>query len=266
MRGSAAAGAVPRAVAATAGLAVAFLAIPLLGLLVATPWARLPELIASPPSLMALRLSLVTSLSATALCLLLGIPLALVLARLDGWRGRALRVLITLPLVFPPVVAGIALLSALGRRGLLGRWLYDTAGIQIPFSTLGVIIAEAFVALPFLVIALEGAVRALDRRVEEAALLLGARRWVILRRVTLPLVAPALIAGVVLCWARALGEFGATITFAGSFPGVTQTLPLAVYGLLETDREAALAMSVLLLAVSVVILLLLRQRSARVLA
>lgn len=126
------------------------------------------------------------------------------------------------------------------------------------------IIAEAFVALPFLVLAVEGAVRGMDRRGEEAALLLGAGRWTILRRITLPLIAPALLAGVVLCWARALGEFGATITFAGSFPGVTQTLPLAVYGLLDTDREAALAMSILLLAISVVILLLLRQRPTRV--
>lgn len=260
------AGTPPRLVSAAAVVGAAFLTIPLAGLLLATPWSRLPELLSSPSSAMALRLSLLTSLSATALCLLLGLPLAMVLARHDGWGIRVLRVLVTLPLVFPPVVAGIALLTALGRRGLIGRWLYDTAGVQIPFSTAAVVLAEAFVALPFLVIAVEGAVRSLDRRVEEAALLLGATRWTILRRVTLPLITPALVAGTVLCWARALGEFGATITFAGSLPGVTQTLPLAVYGLLDSDRDAALAMSILLLLISVSILLLLRQRTGRSIA
>lgn len=257
---------VPAGLSILAIVAVAFLVVPLIGLLAATPWTDLPELIVSPPSLMALRLSLVTSVSATCLCFLLGVPLALALSRLDGWPARVVRVVVTLPLVFPPVVAGIALLAALGRRGLIGRWLYDLAGIQLPFSTTGVILAEAFVALPFLVLAVEGALRGLDRRVEEAAQLLGATRWTIIRQVTLPLIAPAMLAGIVLCWARALGEFGATITFAGSFPGVTQTLPLAVYGLLETDRQAALAMSVLLLAVSVVILLVLRQRPPRMTA
>jgi molybdate transport system permease protein len=157
----------------------------------------------------------------------------------------------------------VALLLAFGRRGLIGQYLYDWFGVQLPFSTAGVIMAEAFVAMPFLVITVEGALRSADPRFEEAAATLGAKRWTILRRITLPLIGPALLAGTILAWARALGEFGATITFAGNLPGVTQTLPLAVYSALDTDREAAIALSLVLLVASLAVLLLLRDRYLR---
>ena len=255
--------ATPIPIGLLAGIGVAFLAVPLLGLLLRTPWARLPELLSSPIALEALRLSLVCSLGATALAIVMGVPLAWVLAR-SGLSGKTfVRALVTLPLVLPPVVGGVALLLAFGRRGVVGQYLYDWFGIQLPFSTAGVIIAEAFVAMPFLVITLEGALRSADPRFDEAAATLGAGRWTVLRRVTLPLIAPALVAGTVLAWARALGEFGATITFAGNLPGVTQTLPLAVYAALDTDRDAAIALSLVLLVASLAVLLLLRDRYLR---
>jgi molybdate transport system permease protein len=173
------------------------------------------------------------------------------------------RAAVTVPLVLPPVVGGVALLLVFGRRGVLGRHLDAWFGVSLPFTTAGVVVAEAFVAMPFLVIAVEGALRGADRRYEEAAATLGAGRWLTLRRVTLPAVAPGLAAGAVLCWARALGEFGATITFAGNLPGRTRTMPLAVYLALETDPRAATALSVLLLAVSVVVLASLREQWVR---
>ena len=246
-----------------AGLAVAFLAIPLVGLLLRTPWARLPELLTSPVALEALRLSLICSVSAAAVAFILGVPLAWVLARANLRGTAVLRALVVLPLVLPPVVGGVALLLAFGRRGLIGQYLYEWFGVQLPFTMTGVIIAEAFVAMPFLVITVEGALRSADPRFEEAAATLGASRATVLRRVTLPLIAPALLAGTVLAWARALGEFGATITFAGNLPGVTQTLPLAVYSALDTDREAAIALSLVLLLASLAVLLLLRDRYLR---
>lgn len=246
-----------------AAVAVGFLAIPLLGLLLRTPWTRLPELLSSPVALEALRLSLVCSLSATALAIVLGVPLAWVLARSRVRGTTFLRALVTLPLVLPPVVGGVALLLAFGRRGVIGQYLYDWFGVQLPFSTAGVILAEAFVAMPFLIITVEGALRSADPRFDEAAATLGAGPWTVLRRVTLPLIGPALVAGTVLAWARALGEFGATITFAGNLPGVTQTLPLAVYAALDTDREAAIALSLVLLMASLTVLLLLRNRYLR---
>jgi molybdate transport system permease protein len=195
--------------------------------------------------------------------LVVGVPLAWVLARVDHWAVGALRSLVTLPLVFPPVVGGVALLLALGRAGLVGRHLNTWFGIALPFSTAGVVVAETFVAMPFLVITVEGALRSADRGLEEAAATLGSRPFATFRRVTLPLVAPSLVAGGVLCWARALGEFGATITFAGNFPGTTQTMPLAVYLALESDPDAAIALSLVLLAVSVAVLALLRDRWVR---
>jgi molybdate transport system permease protein len=170
------------------------------------------------------------------------------------------RALVTVPLVLPPVVGGVALLLVFGRRGLIGSWLDSTFGITLPFTTAGVVLAEAFVAMPFLVIAVEGALRGADTRFEEAAATLGAGRWTTFTHITLPLVAPGIAAGAVLCWARALGEFGATITFAGNFPGTTQTMPLAVYLALETDLQAAIVLSLVLLTVSVVILAALRDR------
>lgn len=253
----------PLPIAVLAGIGVAFLLIPLAGLLLRTPWARLPELLTSPAALEALRLSLVCSLTATLLAVVIGVPLAWVLARAHLPGRTFVRALVTLPLVLPPVVGGAALLLAFGRRGLVGQYLYDWFGVQLPFSTAGVVLAEAFVAMPFLVITVEGALRSADPRFEEAAATLGASRWTILRRVTMPLIGPALLAGTVLAWARALGEFGATITFAGNLPGVTQTLPLAVYSALNTDRDAAISLSLVLLAASLTVLILLRGRYLR---
>ncbi len=241
-------------------LAAAFVVLPVAALVLSAPWARLPELLTGPTVWPALRLSLVTATSATALCVVLGVPLAWVLARASFPGRRLLRALITVPLVLPPVVGGVALLLLLGRRGLLGRELDAWLGLTIPFTTLAVVIAEAFVALPFLVIAVEGALRGSDRRVEEAAATLGAGPSTIAWRVTLPLVAPGIAAGTVLCFARALGEFGATITFAGAFPGTTTTMPIAVYLALETDPDAAIALSLVLLVISVVVLAGLRER------
>jgi molybdate transport system permease protein len=239
---------------------LAFLVLPLVGLLVRTPWTTLPARLGEPAVLTALRLSLATATVATLVCLVLGVPLAWVLARVAFPGRRLVRALVTLPLVLPPVVGGVALLLVLGRRGLLGSYLDRWFGVTLPFTPAAVVLAEAFVAMPFLVIAVEGALRAADRRYEEAAATLGASRWTAFRRVTLPLVAPGLAAGSVLCWARALGEFGATITFAGSYPGRTQTMPLAVYLALETDPAAAVVLSLVLLAVSAVILVSLRER------
>lgn len=243
-----------------AGLGLAFLVLPLAGLLLRAPWGSLAEHLAQPAILQALRLSLLTASLATAGCVLLGVPLAWLLARVEFPGRRIVRAVVTVPLVLPPVVGGVALLLVFGRRGLIGSWLDETFGVTLPFTTAGVVLAEAFVAMPFLVIAVEGALRGADTRYEEAAATLGASRWTTFRRVTLPLVAPGVAAGAVLCWARALGEFGATITFAGNFPGRTQTMPLAVYLALETDLEAAIVLSLILLVVSVTILACLRDR------
>lgn len=241
-------------------LGLAFLLLPLAALVVRAPWGTLVGQLGSPQVGEALRLSVVTASAATVVCVVLGVPLAWVLARVE-FRGRGLvRALVTVPLVLPPVVGGVALLLLLGRRGLLGQHLDAWFGITLPFTTTAVVIAEAFVAMPFLVIAVEGALRGADPRFEEAAASLGASRWLTFRRVTLPMVAPGVTAGAVLCFARALGEFGATITFAGSFPGVTRTMPIAVYLALETDPDAAIALSLVLLAVSVAVLVTLRGR------
>jgi molybdate transport system permease protein len=250
----------PAAVLAAAGIAALFFLLPLAGLLLRAPWGEAPADLASADSLLALRLSLITSFSATALAVLFGVPLAWVLARFAFPGRNLLRALVTLPMVLPPVVGGVALLLAFGRRGLLGPAL-ATVGIHLPFTTAGAVLAETLVAMPFLVITVEAGLRSLDSRYEEAARTLGAGRWYLFRRVTLPLLAPSLFAGAVLCWARALGEFGATITFAGNFPGTTQTLPLAVYQQLESSRpEAAIMLSLVLLAVSLAVLVGLRDR------
>ncbi|OKJ15992.1 ABC transporter permease [Kitasatospora sp. CB01950] len=251
---------VPAALLLPALLGLAFLVLPLLGLLIRAPWSALPELLTGPEVWQALRLSLISATAATGVSLLLGVPLAWLLARTDFPGRRLLRALVTLPLVLPPVVGGVALLLVLGRNGIVGRWLDSATGITLPFTTAGVVVAEAFVAMPFLVISVEGALRAADPRYEEAAATLGASRLTAFRRVTLPLVAPGIGAGAVLAWARALGEFGATITFAGNFPGRTQTMPLAVYLAMESDPEAAIALSLILLTVSVAVLAGLRDR------
>lgn len=245
---------------ALAILGVAFFILPLLGLLLRAPWKDAARSLMEPETLQALRLSVVASLSATGIALVLGVPMAWIYARVE-FPGRALlRALTTLPMVLPPVVGGIALLLAFGRRGLLGSWLDATLGITFPFTTAGVVIAETFVAMPFLILTVEAGLRSMDRRYEDAARTLGASRWRVFTRVTLPLIAPSLFAGAVLCWARALGEFGATITFAGNFPGITQTMPLAVYLLLETNQEASFILSLVLLLISLLVLIGLRHR------
>lgn len=252
--------AAPRLFILLAGAGAAFFGLPLAGLLVRAPWGSAWQLLTSSEALTALRLSLIASLSATAIAVVLGVPLAWIFARV-AFPGRALvRALTVLPMVLPPVVGGVALLAAFGRRGLVGAWLDHAFGIHLPFTTAGAILAETFVAMPFLVITVEAGLRGMDMRFEDAARTLGARRWTVLWRVTLPLVQPSLAAGAVLCWARALGEFGATITFAGNFPGRTQTLPLAVYLALETNPGAAIVLSLVLLAVSLVVLVGLRDR------
>jgi molybdate transport system permease protein len=254
------AGRVPLALLVPAGLALLFLAGPFVALLLRSPWGRLGELIASQTVLQALWLSLRTASAATAICIVLGVPLAWVLAR-TRFRGQdLLRAVLTMPLVMPPVVGGVALLSLLGRRGLLGARLDAWFGLTIPFTTGAVVIAEAFVALPFLVLSVDGSLRSADLRFEQAAAVLGASRWYVFRRVTLPLIGPSVIAGGVLCFARALGEFGATITFAGNFPGTTQTMPLAIYLAMERDPDVALALSLVLIAVSLAVLVGLRSR------
>ncbi len=243
-----------------AALAAAFLVLPLVALVVRAPWRTLPSSLLTDEVGQALRLSLGCATAATGLCLLLGVPLAWVLARADFPGRKLLRALVTVPLVLPPVVGGVALLLLLGRRGLLGRYLDSAFGLTLPFTTTAVVLAEAFVALPFLVLSVEGALRGADRRYEDAAATLGASRAYVFWRVTLPLVAPGVSAGAVLCFARALGEFGATITFAGSFPGVTRTMPLEVYLALESEPETAVVLSLVLLAVSVGVLVGLRDR------
>ncbi|MCA0145677.1 ABC transporter permease [Blastococcus sp. LR1] len=251
---------VPAPLLIPAAIGVLFLTLPLAGLLIRTPWSQLGTQLTAPGVGQALRLSLVSATLATGLSLLLGVPLAWVLARSRA-RGRTvLRALVTVPLMLPPVVGGVALFLVLGRQGIVGSWLDQAFGLTIPFTTTAVVIAETFVAMPFLVISVEGALRAADARFEDVAATLGAGRWTTFRRVTLPLVAPGIAAGAVLCWARALGEFGATITFAGNFPGTTQTMPLSVYLALQRDPDAAIVLSVLLLGVSLATLLLLRDR------
>ena len=252
----------PALLAALAIVGVAFFILPLAGLLARAPWQSALGELTTPEALTALRLSFVISLAATALALLLGVPLAWIYARVP-FRGRDLiRALTTLPMILPPVVGGVALLFAFGRRGLFGQAL-DAIGIRLPFTTFGAILAATFVAMPLLVLTVEAGLRSMDRRYEDAARTLGAGRWIVFRRVTLPLIAPSVFAGAVLCWARALGEFGATITFAGNLPGTTQTLPLAVYIALETRPEVAIMLSVVLLAVSLAILVSMRDRYLR---
>ena len=243
-----------------AAAGVVLLLLPLAGLLAQTPWSKLGEILGGEMARDALRLSLISSLAATGLSAVVGVPLGWLLARVDFPGRRLIRGLVLLPLVLPPVVGGAALLFALGRRGLLGEPIYRATGLVLPFSTLGVVVAVTFVSMPFMVITIEGALRGLDRRFEDAAATLGASPWQVARRVTLPLIRPSLGAGLALTWARALGEFGATITFAGNLQGRTQTLPLAMYVALETDRDAAVALSLVLVAISLAVLVALRDR------
>ncbi len=252
--------ALPAGVGLLSAIAVLFVCAPLVGLALRTPWAQAGRLLRDPAVLDALGLSIGTSLAALALATVLGVPLAWLFAR-RRFRGRTLlRALTVLPMVLPPVVGGVALLLTFGRRGLVGGPLAEMTGFSLPFTTAGVVMAEAFVAMPFLVVTLESGLRQLHPGYDDAAATLGAGRWYRLRRVTLPLVAPSLFAGMALAWARALGEFGATITFAGNLPGRTQTMPLAVYLALESNPPAAYLLSFLLLAISVAVLVALRER------
>ncbi|HEY2667437.1 MAG TPA: ABC transporter permease [Actinomycetota bacterium] len=250
----------PPALAVPFVLALSFVVLPLAGLLWKAPWSHVVDDLATSTVGTALRLSLVCSLGAMAISALLGIPLAWVLARVDLPGRSLLRALTMLPMVLPPVGGGVVLLLAFGRNGLVGQWLYRATGFSLPFTTAGAMLAEAFVAMPFLVLTVEAGLRSADRRLEDAAATLGATRWITFRRVTIPMVAPSLFAGLALAWARALGEFGATITFAGNFPGTTQTVPLAVYVALESQPDVAIVLSLLLLAFSVVVLVSLRDR------
>ena len=254
------AGRLPVGLGILAALAVAMVAVPLLGLLLHTPWRELGSVLGAPDVGQAMVLSLESSLGALGVSLLLGVPLAWILAR-TNFRGRDLvRALVTLPMVLPPVVGGVALLFAFGRHGLVGQFLAGVPGFPAPFTTGAVVLAETFVAMPFMVITAEAGLRQMDTRYEEAAATLGAGPWRRFRTITLPLIAPSLGAGAALSWARALGEFGATITFAGNLPGRTQTMPTAIYVLLETNPDHAVAVSLLLLVLSLAVLVLLRGR------
>jgi molybdate transport system permease protein len=251
------------AIAGLAVVTVLFFVLPLIGLITQTPWPKFGSTISSSTSLDALRLSLIASLLSTALALIFGFPLAWMLAR-GNFRGKPLlRGLCTLPMVLPPVVGGIALLLAYGRRGLVGEPLDAAFGISLPFTLPGVIVAESFVSMPFFVVTLESGLCAMNVRLEDAARSLGASRLMVFRRVTLPLIWPSLIAGTVLTWSRALGEFGATITFAGNLKGVTQTAPLAIYISQSSGQiDTAIALSLVLVAVSLIVMMSTRSRSA----
>ncbi|MFN8036898.1 MAG: ABC transporter permease [Acidimicrobiia bacterium] len=253
-------GGVPAFVAVGAVCGILLFAVPLLGLLWRAPWSAAWEVLSTAEARTALWLSIQTSLTATAIAFVLGVPLAWVQARVAYPGRRVVRALVLLPMVLPPVVGGVALLLALGRRGLVGQYL-DRIGVHLPFHFGGAVLAETFVAMPFLVLTVEAAFRSIDPRFEEAARTLGGSRWSVFRRVTLPMIRPSVVAGAVLCWARALGEFGATITFAGNAQGKTQTLPLFVYVTFEgAGSEAAVILSLVLVAVSLVVLVCLRDR------
>jgi molybdate transport system permease protein len=250
----------PRSVLVVAVLGIAFLALPVVGLLQRAPWSSLDDLLGRRSVLDSLRVSLTVSAMAAAIVVVLGTPLAWMLARVDIPLRRLVRALVILPMVLPPVVGGTALLFALGRRGLVGQWLDRWFDITLPFTMAGAVVAATFVALPFYVMTVEGALRTMGDDLEQMAGTLGTPPLTVLRRITLPRLLPAMGAGLALAWARALGEFGATITFAGNLPGSTRTLPLATFQALESDPEAALALSLVLLAVSLVVLLPTRDR------
>ncbi|MGZ8565765.1 MAG: ABC transporter permease [Actinomycetota bacterium] len=250
----------PFPVAALAVLGAVFVALPILALLLRAPWSNVGDVLGGEGPTTALRLSVVVSLAATVLSVLMGVPLAWLLARVRFPGRSLLRAAVVLPLVLPPVVGGVGLLQALGREGVVGRWLHDALGIQLTFTIWAAIIAATFVSMPLVVLASEAGFRSLDQRYERAASALGAKPGMVFRRVTLPLVAPQLAAGAVLAWARALGEFGATITFAGNLLGKTQTLPLAVYQARQTDPGGAILLSIVLVVLSVGVIVGLRGR------
>ncbi len=250
----------PAALLVPAALGAVLVVLPVVGLVARAPWTRAGDLLRSGVTLDALRLSLVVSTGASALALVLGVPLAWVLARAEFPGRTMLRAAVVLPLVLPPVVGGIALISTFGRRGVLGSWLYRAFGLQLTFTTWAAVLAAAFVSFPLVVLAVESGIRALDPRLEDAAAASGASRGYVLRRLTIPLLAPSIAAGAALAWARALGEFGATLMFAGNLRGRTQTLPLAVFQISQTDPRGATVVALLLAAICLVVLVLLRRR------
>ena len=250
----------PAALIIPAVSALFFFGLPLVALVVRTPWSDLGDVLTSPVVGEAVWLSVSSSVVSALVSVVIGVPTAWILATVT-WRGRTLlRALVTLPVVLPPVVGGAALLFAFGGRGLVGGPLRDAAGIQLPFSFWGLVMAGSFVSMPFVIITVESAMRRLEPGYGQTAATLGASQLEVFRRVTLPLVRPAVLSGAVLAWARALGEFGATVTFAGNLPGRTQTLPLAVFVTLQSDRDAAIAISLVLVAISLVVLVALRDR------
>lgn len=256
----------PAVVIPPAVLAILVLALPTIGLLVRTPWTSLGAVYRDHHIWTATRLSLESSLEATAVCLVLGVPLAWVLARYRMPGMAVLRAIVTIPLVLPPVIGGVALFDAIGRHGMFGRPIHAVLGFDVPFSYPSIVVAQTFVSMPFLVITVEGAFRIADRGVEEAAATLGASRTRIFTQVTLPLVVPAILAGMVLCWARALGEFGATLLLGGNTVGRTQTLPTAVLQVFQTDPSAAPALSLPLIVVALLVLGALRDKWLRPIA
>lgn len=243
-----------------AAIAAIIFLLPLIGLLTAVPWRDLASLVADQATIDALMLSLECSITAALLCVVLGLPLATWLAYGNDSLRTIVRVLVTLPMVLPPIVGGLALLLAFGKQGVVGSSLDGWFGIEVPFTWGGVVLATSYVAMPFFVLTVEAGLRAFDPRYAEAAATLGANPWRSFRTITLPMVAPALRAGLLVAWARALGEFGATITFAGSFQGRTRTMPLAIHHALESQPDAAIALSLILLLVSAVVLFLLRRQ------
>lgn len=243
-----------------ASTALALFFVPLLSLVIRAPWSSLVQILSSGVVHDAFKLSIMCSVIATALCIIIGVPCAWVLAYSSLPGKAAFRALCTLSMVLPPVVSGVALIAALGRRGVVGQFLFDWWEIQIPFTVVAVVIAETFVALPFLILTVDAALRQLDPVFDESARIHGATSWYSFRRVILPSIRPAVIAGVVLAWARALGEFGATITFAGNLQGRTQTVPSAVFLALERNRGEAIMLSLVLVAISLTVLVLLRDR------
>jgi molybdate transport system permease protein len=243
-----------------ASIAVAFFLSPFIGLLWRTPWSKFTDIVTRQEIREALWLSVQTSFITSIVCFIFGVPIAWLLARVDFRGRRLIRALMTLSMVLPPVIGGIALLFTFGRRGLIGQYLDQWFGMSLPFTTTAVVMAQCFVAMPFLVLTVEAALRQLDTRYEDVARTLGGSRWYVFRRVTLPSIKPSLFAGLVLAWARALGEFGATITFAGNLPGTTQTMPLATYAALDSNPESALILSLLMIAIAFSILIALRDR------
>jgi molybdate transport system permease protein len=254
----------PTALWILAGVGAVFVALPLVALLIRDPWTDVASSLSGAGAGAALRLSIVVSVTATILSVLLGVPLAWILARTRIPGRSVLRAVVVLPVVLPPVVGGIGLLAALGRGGVVGRWLSDAFGVQLTFTTLGAIVATTFVSMPLVVLATEAGLRSIDVRYEQAASALGATPSYAIRRIVLPMLGPQLAAGAVLAWARALGEFGATITFAGNLAGRTQTLPLAVYETRLTDPGGAIFLSLILVVISVLVLVVMRHRITQV--